>query len=103
MRTIESFDCNTTSLDNFFSTILPSKLALWIDVQGAEMKVLRGATKTLKIVDFIFIEVSVNEETYKDGCTFDEITKFLSSYNFICTQLDTDISNGTGNASFKKN
>ena len=29
------------------------------------MKVLRGATKTLKIVDFIFIEVSVNEETYK--------------------------------------
>ena len=102
MRNIESFKCNTTSLDDFFSSSTPSKLALWIDVQGAELKVLRGGTKTLQIVDFIFIEVSVIEETYKGGCTLDEITEFLSSYNFVCTQLGTDISNGTGNALFKK-
>ena len=102
MKTIESFECNTTSLDDFFSSSMPSKLALWIDVQGAEMKVLRGSTNTLKIVDFVFIEVSVVEETYKGGCTFDEIAEFLSTYNFICTQLGTDISNGTGNALFKK-
>ena len=100
MRTIEAFECNTTSLDDFFAANLSSKLALWIDVQGAEMKVLRGATKTLKLVDYIFIEVSVVEETYKGGCTFNEITEFLSSFNFSCTQLGTDILNGTGNALF---
>ena len=100
MRTIKSFECNTTSIDDFFATSMPSKLALWIDVQGAEMKVLMGATKTLKLVDYIFIEVSLVEETYKGGCTFDEITEHLSTCNFICSQLGTDILNGTGNALF---
>ena len=75
MRTIKSFECNTTSIDDFFAMSMPSKLALWIDV-------------------------SLVEETYKGGCTFDEITEFLLPFNFTCSQLGTDILNGTGNALF---
>ena len=73
---------------------------LWIDVQGAEITVLQGATSTLKNVRSIFIEVSTAIPLYEGGCLFDEVYQKLTQLNFRLVSLGTDPSNGTGNAFF---
>jgi FkbM family methyltransferase len=55
---------------------------LVIDVQGAELKVLKGAPSLLANVDAVFTEVS-SEPLYEGGCTFLEITNFLASAGFV--------------------
>jgi FkbM family methyltransferase len=52
-----------------------------IDVQGYELKVLEGATRTLKNCNYIFIEVN-RDETYKGCAQIKEIDHFLSSHGF---------------------
>lgn len=52
-----------------------------LDVQGAELDVLRGAQKYLKGVRTVYTEV--NEEELYVGCAlFEDITKFLSREGF---------------------
>jgi FkbM family methyltransferase len=75
---------------------------LWIDVQGAEMNVLRGASTPIMNCQFIFIEISLWQETYDGGCIIDSINAYLASYGFKCTQMGTDIKTGTGNALYER-
>lgn len=56
-----------------------------IDVQGAEMMVLRGATTTLVNIDWVYIEV--NRENVYEGCAHvEEIDLFLSDFERVETQ-----------------
>ena len=51
-----------------------------IDVEGYEMEVLKGATKTLETVKYLMIEL--NNNTKKYGSSNIEIEKYLKSLGF---------------------
>jgi hypothetical protein len=51
-----------------------------IDVEGYEMEVLKGATKTLESVQYLMIEL--NNNTKKYGSSNIEIEKHLQSLGF---------------------
>jgi hypothetical protein len=60
---------------------------LVMDVQGAELKVLKGATNLLKD-SMIYIWAEVSEEAlYEGGCTFSEITAFLNEQGYALRHL----------------
>jgi FkbM family methyltransferase len=52
-----------------------------IDVQGYEMKVLRGAEKTLPRVDHIFVEAGI-QQLYEGAPLFSEVFEFLRDRGF---------------------
>ena len=52
-----------------------------IDVQGAELEVLKGSINSLKFCNSIVIEVST-EKFYNNGSKFQDVKKILSNYNF---------------------
>jgi len=52
-----------------------------IDVQGYELEVFKGATKTLNNIDYIMSEIN-RAELYKDCAKIQELIDFLSPYGF---------------------
>ena len=52
-----------------------------MDVQGYELEVLKGATESLKHIDYLMCEVN-RAEVYEECCMIDELDSFLSNYNF---------------------
>ena len=52
-----------------------------IDVQGAELEVLKGAINSLKFCDSITVEVST-ENFYEKGSKYDDVKEFLNDINF---------------------
>jgi FkbM family methyltransferase len=50
-----------------------------MDVQGYELEVLKGATETLKHVDYVYCEVN-RDEVYEGNAYVEEIDEFLSAY-----------------------
>ena len=57
-----------------------------LDVQGYELEVLKGASKTLENIDAVLCEVN-RAEVYKDNAFIEQIDEFLSKYNM--ERLDT--------------
>lgn len=52
-----------------------------IDVQGYELEVFKGATETLKTVDYIMTEVN-RDEVYVGCAKVNELDSFLNNYGF---------------------
>lgn len=50
-----------------------------MDVQGYELEVLKGATQTLKYIDYLMCEVN-RAEVYENCCMVDELDEFLEPY-----------------------
>lgn len=72
----------TSTLDEIQAHLeLESIDLLWIDVQGAELEVLRGCQKTLPQIRYIYTEVSINP-LYSDGATYLQIQSFLEEEGF---------------------
>lgn len=72
-------------LDDVIEEIeLISPVLLKLDVQGFEDRVLKGALKSLKNIDYILIELAF-EKLYEDQLLFNEMNGLLNSlgYNFI--------------------
>jgi len=97
----QSYKVKVTTLDHLSQSYFKPDL-LWIDVQGYELTVLRGARQILQSVNLIMLEISVEEPTYLGGCTLDQLSSFLDQYNFKLCQLGTNPKNLTRNALFKK-
>jgi hypothetical protein len=97
----ESFDVASIKLETYCQTF-PVPDILWVDVQGYELNVLRGAENIINKVSLIYIEISIWEPIYEKGCVAKEIIDYLKNFNFELIQLGTDFSNGTGNALFSK-
>jgi FkbM family methyltransferase len=85
----------STTLDEYFAVKQPPDL-LWIDVEGAELQVLRGATKVLKAATLIHVEVSfrpmqvgkplfwtIREHLSKLGFVFDSFTEVSHFRGFL--------------------
>lgn len=71
-----------------------------LDIQGAELKALQGATELLPHIKAIYTEVN-ERELYK-GCAFvNQLDEFLMKYNFkrVATQMTH---NGWGDALYLK-
>jgi len=53
-----------------------------IDVQGYELRVLKGSNETLQYLDYIYLEV--NKEEVYEGCPMvRDIDRYLSNFNFL--------------------
>ena len=89
----------TKTVDDLFGQ-LPKIDLMVIDVQGAEMMVLRGAQKTLASVSSVYCEVS-DIEIYDGGCTWQEILAFLGGFGFSLKDMRINTKH-YGNAFFVK-
>jgi FkbM family methyltransferase len=72
-----------------------------MDIQGAELMALRGATKTLPHVSCILTEVN-REELYSGCAMLDQVDKFLSEYGFERTQASFKFHPSWGDAFYVK-
>lgn len=54
---------------------------LWIDVQGAEMKVIRGGPAAIERTRFLYLEIH-DEALYDGQPTFDEVAAALPDFRF---------------------
>ena len=70
-------------LDDFINKInlFEPPIALKIDVQGSEYELLMGAKDVLKIVDYLFIEISF-ESLYEETISNNKIFKLLNESGF---------------------
>ena len=77
-KTVEVSSCR---LDTFCNEqrIIPD--AIFMDVQEAELVVLKSMSELLKKVKYIVFEAS-NTSTYKGGCCYNEIDSFLRDKGF---------------------
>jgi FkbM family methyltransferase len=81
----DKFMCETITIDTFVkkNNIDISKLDFWnIDIQGAELMALKGASESLKYTKAIYLEVNI-DEVYKGCGKMNEIDEYLSKYGFV--------------------
>jgi FkbM family methyltransferase len=55
-----------------------------MDVQGYELNVLKGATKTLEYIDFIYTEVN-RDELYENCVQVEELDEYLKDFERVMT------------------
>ena len=75
---------NTTTLETFLikENIDLKDYNFWtIDVQGAELEVLKSAKNFIKFCKYLYIEISM-KEFYKGGVQFDELNTWLNQKGF---------------------
>lgn len=75
----EVIEVETLRLDDFFKIEIPEMINL--DIQGAELLALKGASKLLPQVKWIYSEISFLE-LYAGGASVGEVDAFLSGFNF---------------------
>jgi FkbM family methyltransferase len=76
---------NIDILDKYLDD-LNSYNFLIIDTQGYELEVLKGAKKSLKFFDYIYIEVN-KSEVYENCALYSEINNFLINQKFHCSHI----------------
>lgn len=87
----------TSTLDSLALPV-PSGSTLIMDLQGAEARVLKGASKLLQNVDYIYSEFSL-VELYKYGTFLEDLIQILGN-DFELLIKESDKSVGYGNALF---
>ena len=81
---VDKIKQKSITIDTFFerNNIDASKYNFWnLDIQGAELIALKGATQSIKYAKAIYLEVN-EKELYKNCGLITEIDTFLSNYNF---------------------
>ena len=74
---------------------------LILDVQGYELKVIKGFGDNIKDIDFIYTEVST-EEMYKDNVLIKELDHELHELGFLRTNVKFASNKPQGDALYKK-
>jgi hypothetical protein len=74
---------------------------LYVDVQGAELEVFKGANKTLSECTYVFTEVGIGGG-YASDANYVEIIQFLEFYKYKMLFLNIDPRTGYGDAFFAK-
>ena len=96
-KEVVSFEVDVSTLDKEAAGIEKIDL-LWMDVQGAEGNVLRGAVQTVERVSAIFLEVALVDSPYRGALLFSELSEMLTGFGFSCAGLGIDGGNYTGNS-----
>jgi FkbM family methyltransferase len=95
---VHRFKARTITIDTLFPGADFDSMNL--DIQGAELKALRGACKALKNIRAIYTEVNL-DELYAGCARIGEIDEFLRSFGF--TRTDTRFTeSGWGDALYIK-
>lgn len=71
-----------------------------MDLQGAELLALKGATKFLDQIDYIYTEVNL-DDVYVNCAKADEVVAFLNDHGFRVMMLQWD-GHGWGDALFRR-
>lgn len=103
MKNAETFTVQARSLDSHARdhSYADNQIdCLWVDVQGAELGVLKGANVLLDKIRAVFIEVSVFTPLYQGGALLEQLESALVPRGFKMVSLGIDSRNGTGNALF---
>ena len=53
-----------------------------LDIQGYELEALKGCSRSMKNIDYIYTEVN-NEEVYEDCVQVSDLDRFLHNFEFI--------------------
>ena len=89
-------DVQVITLDSFWDVNTETKLENFnfinIDVQGYELEVFKGATKTLESIDYIMTEIN-NDEVYENCVLVESLDEFLGEYGF--KRVETSWAGGT--------
>ena len=72
---------------------------LFMDVQGAEMEVLKGASLQLQYGKYVFCEIGKGDG-YEGEVAFESILTFLLAFGYRILALEWDPNTGYGNAFF---
>ncbi len=97
---IGSRDLKSTTLDIYFENkIIPEFINL--DVQGAELEVLKGFSKSLHKVKWVYTEIN-KKEIYKNCALVEDIDNFLSQYGFTRLKTRWVLNHGWGDALYVK-
>ena len=75
---------------------------LVLDVQGAELEVLKGAERFLSEIDSVFLELS-NRKLYKGNSSIKKITEFMRQREFSFVASEIDLGTGWGEGLFISN
>lgn len=96
------FNVATLNLDQCLKNLHGTLIDLfWIDVQGAELRVLEGGLKLLAKTRFVYTEVSKIPE-YKGGVSYMELQIFMQQAGFkVETEFLPQKWLGSGNVLFK--
>lgn len=57
-----------------------------IDIQGAELKALKGMKDNLKHIDYLYLEVN-GEEIYEGCCLVQELDEYLADFERVETEM----------------
>jgi FkbM family methyltransferase len=86
VHVVKKLSLTTQTFQQFVDThTLPDGVLdfLVMDIQGAELRVLRGSPDLLKNIKMICTEINV-EELYKGAGLFNDLTNFLDIHGFKC-------------------
>jgi FkbM family methyltransferase len=78
---VETVKLDTLLLENEFN--FQDFELLDMDTQGAELMVLRGASKVLENVKYVTTEATWDKPDYVGNVMFDELVEYLKSFGFI--------------------
>ena len=82
-REVCTIQVNLSTLDDVFSTVeLRRPVLLKLDVQGYEVQAVRGATETLRRVDYVVLEASF-KPMYQGEMLFIDMVRMMESQGFI--------------------
>ena len=103
IKKIETKKVQSTTLNEDFSTQfnICHYNMLNMDIEGAELLVLKGSSSILPLLDLIYTEINF-AEMYKDCAMADELDKFLSEYGFYRAITKTPESDLWGDAIYIK-
>ena len=87
----ETIKIKVTTLDNYFEAY-KEILLIKLDVQGAELSILRGANETLKKTKLVLTEVSITD-LYHGACLYFDLDSFLRSNHFNIHTIVTNYNN----------
>ena len=94
----EQIEVPAMTLDAWHASIGKPRIdLLWLDLQGAELRVLRHGALCLAATHVLHVEVS-HRPLYRDGATFQEMQAFLTSHGFRLAKARVPVR--TGNAIF---
>ncbi len=74
-----SFECETQLLNNILPKYNIHFNFLNLDIQGAELKALKGMEEYLLMVDYLYTEVNSNQ-VYKDCSLISELDEYLKQF-----------------------
>ena len=102
---LESDQCFvlTQTLAEYVKTVGVSKVDfLWMDAQGAELKILKGLGDFVKKIRFIYSEVST-VPFYEESCVESDLESFLANVGFSIIRNYRGASEESGNVLWENN